>query len=102
MLKKYQSYLIDWHLNQRTYNIFLCFIEDYALFEEFNESQKHMGYRVSLIGKNKFKKANVNIDYSQLKIMNDFSNLYQLLEYLNEMRRIIEINTSKKCVQGYI
>lgn len=99
MLKSGQSYFIDYYLNQKVYSLFLNFIEDYALFVDFNQSKKRLGYRLALTTKYKFKKMKITLEYQHFE---EFSSVVQLLEYLKDQQRIIRIDTSKKSIQGYI
>lgn len=102
MLKKHQLYLIDWCMNQKIYCMYLYSFDNYDLFEERNESQRHIGYRISLHQKYNYKKTDLSLNNQYINEINKFSSLFQILKHLEVTHRIIEIYSSKKSIQGYI
>lgn len=102
MLKKHQLYFIDWCMNQKIYCVYLYSLDNYDLFEERDESQRQIGYRISLHKKYNYKKTDWSINNHKINEIDKFSSLFQILKHLEVTHRIIEIYSSKKSIQGYI
>ncbi len=86
-------------MNQKVYSLFLEMIDKYALFYDYNQYKRNMGYRLVLESKYKFKKIKTTLSYQQFE---EYSSILQLLENLKKEHKIIRVHSSKKQIQGYI